>query len=70
MFFRTSDAFPRTPIKNSQRKREVYAPRSIGLHSTEHRLTLHGAWGYAPRSIGLHSTEHQTMPYEPHSGRA
>ncbi|MBR4515801.1 MAG: hypothetical protein IKO60_00235 [Bacteroidaceae bacterium] len=28
-----------------------HAPRSIGLRSTEHRLTLHGASGYAPRSV-------------------
>ena len=36
-----------------------YTPRSIGSHSTEHRLTLHGASAYTPRSIGSHSTEHR-----------
>ena len=38
----------------------IYAPRSIGLRSTEHRPTLHGASAYAPRSIGLRSTLCQT----------
>ncbi len=37
----------------------IYAPRSIGLHSTLHRLTLHVASAYAPRCIGLRSTEHR-----------
>ena len=31
-------------------------------HSTENRLTLHGASAYAPRSIGLRSTERKTPP--------
>ena len=49
-----------------------YTPRSIGLRSTEHRATLHGASGYAPRSIGLRSTEyrvtlHGASAYAPRS---
>ena len=28
-------------------------PRSIGLHSTENRLTLHGESAYTPRSVNL-----------------
>ena len=31
-------------------------------HSTENRLTLHGASAFAPRSIGLRSTERKTPP--------
>ena len=37
----------------------LIAPRSIGLHSTEHRPTLHVESAYSPRSIGLLSTEHR-----------
>ena len=32
----------------------IYAPRSIGLRSTLHRLTLHGASAYAPRCVRPH----------------
>ncbi|MBR4515794.1 MAG: hypothetical protein IKO60_00200, partial [Bacteroidaceae bacterium] len=39
----------------------AHAPRSIGLRSTEHRLTLHGASAHTPRCIGSHSTEHQIL---------
>ena len=31
----------------------AYTPRSIGLHSTEYRLTLHGALTYHLRPMGL-----------------
>ena len=49
-----------------------YAPRSIGLRSTEYRLTLHGVSAYTPRSIGLRSTEywltlHGASGYAPRS---
>ena len=49
--------------KSKRRHRAPFhTPRRIGSHSTEHRLTLHGASGYTPRSIGLHSTERKTTP--------
>ena len=35
---------------------EFFTPRSIGLLSTENRLTLHGVSGYTPRSIARPST--------------
>ena len=37
----------------SPKRGEFYAPWSIGLRSTEERLTLHGASGYTPRSMNM-----------------
>ena len=56
--FRTFFTIVQLPGVNTQQS-WFHTPRSIGLHSTEHRATLHGASGYTPRSIGLRSTEHR-----------
>ena len=64
LFFETLGKPPRTGIRQKHRWKGAssHTPRSIGSHSTEHRLTLHGASAHAPRSIGLRSTEHRKMP--------
>ncbi|MBR4516411.1 MAG: hypothetical protein IKO60_03350 [Bacteroidaceae bacterium] len=45
--------------KTKRLREEQEAPQGTISHSTENRLTLHGASAYTPRSIGLHSTEHR-----------
>ena len=46
-------------VEESARRGVFHATCSVGLRSTEHRLTLHGASVHAPRSIGSRSTEHR-----------
>ena len=61
---RAKETWPQTLPLGTGQGVPFYAPWSIGLHSTEKRLTLHGEKAYAPRSIGLRSTERKTTPSE------